>query len=108
MKRSRAFAGVALATTTAAVVWWLGAPHFLSVDGAEPGQAQVSTAAPTTSPGLRSSARPMDSSFFAARRAANPEQSADPLLVHGLRDWFSADPVTLYRQHANRLKQVGL
>ena len=26
----------------------------------------------------------------------------------GLRDWFSADPVTLYRQHANRLKQIGL
>lgn len=28
--------------------------------------------------------------------------------VVGLRDWFSADPVTLYRQHANRLKQLGL
>ena len=28
--------------------------------------------------------------------------------VLGLRDWFSADPVTLYRQHANRLKQIGL
>ena len=28
--------------------------------------------------------------------------------VLGLRDWFSADPVTLYRQHANRLKQMGL
>lgn len=26
----------------------------------------------------------------------------------GLRDWFSTDPVTLYRQHANRLKTVGL
>ena len=26
----------------------------------------------------------------------------------GLRDWFSPDPVTLYRQHANRLKQAGL
>ncbi|MBT9514393.1 MAG: triacylglycerol lipase [Acidovorax sp.] len=26
----------------------------------------------------------------------------------GLRDWFSTDPVTLYRQHANRLKQQGL
>ncbi|MDP3227738.1 MAG: triacylglycerol lipase [Acidovorax sp.] len=26
----------------------------------------------------------------------------------GLRDWFSTDPVTLYRQHANRLKQLGL
>jgi triacylglycerol esterase/lipase EstA (alpha/beta hydrolase family) len=26
----------------------------------------------------------------------------------GLRDWFSADPVTLYRQHANRLKNLGL
>ena len=23
----------------------------------------------------------------------------------GLRDWFSADPVTLYRQHANRLQK---
>lgn len=28
--------------------------------------------------------------------------------VIGLRDWFSVDPVTLYRQHANRLKQLGL
>ena len=28
--------------------------------------------------------------------------------VLGLRDWFSVDPVTLYRQHANRLKQAGL
>ena len=26
----------------------------------------------------------------------------------GLRDWFSADPVTLYRQHANRLQKAGL
>ncbi len=26
----------------------------------------------------------------------------------GLRDWFSTDPVTLYRQHANRLKLQGL
>lgn len=28
--------------------------------------------------------------------------------VLGLRDWFSPDPVTLYRQHANRLKVAGL
>ena len=28
--------------------------------------------------------------------------------VVGLSDWFSVDPVTLYRQHANRLKQLGL
>ncbi len=28
--------------------------------------------------------------------------------VLGLRDWFSPDPVTLYRQHANRLKSAGL
>ncbi|MFN3438433.1 MAG: lipase secretion chaperone [Acidovorax sp.] len=111
MKRSRAFAGVALATTTAAVVWWLGAPHFLSVDGAEPRQAQVSATAPTASPGLRSSPRPMDSSFFAARRAASPDQSADPLLVHGLRDTLeallmeaqaddTADPATLKQRLA--------
>ena len=26
----------------------------------------------------------------------------------GLRDWFSTDPVTLYRQHATRLKAQGL
>ncbi|MCB1978592.1 MAG: triacylglycerol lipase [Burkholderiaceae bacterium] len=26
----------------------------------------------------------------------------------GLRDWFSPDPVALYRQHANRLKNAGL
>lgn len=26
----------------------------------------------------------------------------------GLHDWFSTDPVTLYRQQANRLKQLGL
>jgi triacylglycerol lipase len=28
--------------------------------------------------------------------------------VLGLRDWFSTDPVTLYSQHANRLKVAGL
>ena len=28
--------------------------------------------------------------------------------VIGLRDWFSVDPPTLYRQHANRLKNLGL
>ena len=28
--------------------------------------------------------------------------------VVGLRDWFSVDPVTLYRQQANRLKLLGL
>jgi triacylglycerol lipase len=28
--------------------------------------------------------------------------------VLGLRDWFATDPVTLYRQHANRLKLQGL
>ena len=28
--------------------------------------------------------------------------------VVGLRDWFSTDPVTLYRQQANRLKLLGL
>ena len=28
--------------------------------------------------------------------------------IVGLSDWFSVDPVTLYRQHANRLKQLGL
>ena len=26
----------------------------------------------------------------------------------GLRDWFSTDPVTLYREHATRLKGLGL
>ena len=28
--------------------------------------------------------------------------------VLGVRDWFAADPVTLYRQQANRLKLLGL
>lgn len=28
--------------------------------------------------------------------------------VVGLRDWFAADPVALFRQQANRLKQAGL
>ncbi|MGE0496194.1 MAG: esterase/lipase family protein [Ramlibacter sp.] len=28
--------------------------------------------------------------------------------VVGLRDWFSVDPVSLYRQHANRRRQAGL
>lgn len=28
--------------------------------------------------------------------------------VLGLRDWFSTDPVTVYRGHANRLKNLGL
>jgi triacylglycerol lipase len=28
--------------------------------------------------------------------------------VIGLRDWFSVDPPALYRQHANRLKTLGL
>ena len=29
-------------------------------------------------------------------------------MVLGMRSWFSPDPVTLYRQHANRLKLQGL
>lgn len=28
--------------------------------------------------------------------------------LFGITDWWSASPVTLYRQHANRLKQLGL
>ena len=28
--------------------------------------------------------------------------------VMGLRNWFATDPVTLYRQHANRRRQAGL
>jgi lipase chaperone LimK len=72
------------------VVWWLAEPHSLSVGGASSGQAPVSATSPPASPGLRASARPMDSSFFAARRAASPEHSADPLLVQGLREPLEA------------------
>ncbi|KRD16536.1 lipase chaperone [Acidovorax sp. Root267] len=90
MKRARAFAaGAALAVATAAVVWWLGSQQGLPGAAGlrpEPGAA----AAQATGAGQPPSARPMESSFFATRRATDPDRSEDPLLVHGLRDTLEA------------------
>ncbi|CAN7219563.1 lipase chaperone [Acidovorax sp. LjRoot129] len=89
--RSRAFAAgaVALAAATAAVVWWLGplqgppgagdsffSPRAGSLQGAGAGPQPAAQA--------------LESSFFAARRASDAQHSADPLLVHGLRDTIEA------------------
>ena len=91
MKRSRTLAGVcvALAAATAAVVWWLAPQQTLP--GAVDQRMQTGTAAVPLGGEIRGQpTRPMDDSFFAARRAADSTQSADPLLVDGLRDTLEA------------------
>lgn len=90
MQRSRTLAGVcvALAAATAAVVWWL-APQTLQ-GAVDQRLAAGAAAAHHGSAALRTAARPMDDSFFAARRAADSDHSADPLLVDGLRDTLEA------------------
>lgn len=90
MNRARAFAaGVALVAATAAVVWWLGSQQGLS-GAAGPRSEPDAAAAPTSGAGQSLSARPMESSLFATRRATDPDRSEDPLLVHGLRDTLEA------------------
>lgn len=90
MTRSRAFAaGAALVAALAAAVWWLGSPQGLPGAGdlrSDPSAA----AAQAKIAGRPPSARPMESSFFATRRASDPDHSKDPLLVHGLRDTLEA------------------
>ncbi|MBV7428810.1 MULTISPECIES: lipase secretion chaperone [unclassified Acidovorax] len=111
-KRSRAFAAaVALAAATAAVVWWT-APHGLqSAEDPHPGAGGAGPQAGSARQNPSGSARPMESSFFAARRAAGPDRHEDPLLVHGLRDTLeallmeaqdggAADPATLKQRLA--------
>ena len=92
MKAARALtAGVALAAATAAVVWWLGTPGLPGA--APPPPPPGAAAAPgggVSHTGLSQSAQPMPDSFFTASRTATTGHSADPLLVHGLRDTLEA------------------
>ena len=92
MKAARALtAGVALAAATAAVVWWLGTPGLPGA--APPPTLPGAAAAPgggVSHTGLSQSAQPMPDSFFTASRTATTGHSADPLLVHGLRDTLEA------------------
>ena len=92
MKTARALsAGVALAAATAAVVWWLGTPG--QPGAAPPPPPPGAAAAPgggVSHTGLSQSAQPMPDSFFTASRTATTGHSADPLLVHGLRDTLEA------------------
>lgn len=92
MKAARALsAGVALAAATAAVVWWLGAPGL--PDAASTPTPQGAAAAPAGGAmlaGISQPARPMEDSFFAPGRTVVADHSADPLLVHGLRDTLEA------------------
>ena len=89
--RSRAWAAVAvaLALTTAAVVWWLG---FQGLPGAgAPHQVQGAAAGTATGTrGAQATARGLDTSFFARRQATDAESAVDPLLVDGLRDALEA------------------
>jgi len=90
VNRARAFAaGVALVAATAAVVWWLGSQQGLP-GAVDPRSVPGAAAAPTGGAGQSLLARPMESSFFATRRASDPDRSEDPLLVHGLRDTLEA------------------
>jgi lipase chaperone LimK len=90
VNRARAFAaGVALVAATAAVVWWPGSQQGLP-GAVDPRSVPGAAAAPTGGAGQSLSARPMESSFFATRRATDPDRSEDPLLVHGLRDTLEA------------------
>jgi lipase chaperone LimK len=112
MKRSRTLAGVcvALAAATAALVWWL-APQQ-TVPGAVDQRMQIGAATVPPGGAIRGQAtRPMEDSFFAARRAADLAHSSDPLLVDGLRDTLeallmqaqddgAADPATLKQRLA--------
>ena len=92
MKAARALtAGVALAAATAAVVWWLGTPGLPGA--APPPTLPGAAAAPgggVSHAGLSQSAQPVPDSFFTASRTATTGHSADPLLVHGLRDTLEA------------------
>ena len=90
MASSRAIAaGVALAATLAAVVWWLGSPPGLA-GAVDPRSDAGAVAAQAGSARRPPSARALESSFFAARRATGNSDSADPLLVDGLRDTLEA------------------
>lgn len=108
----RAFAaGVALVATAAAVVWWLGSPQD-PLGAGDARSAGSPASVPTGGTGQNPSARPMENSFFTARRATDPRESTDPLLVHGLRDTLeamlleaqagddAADPATLKQRLA--------
>ncbi len=90
MKRSRTLAGVcvALAAATAAVVWWLAPQTWPGAEDQRPQAGAPAVHHGSAAP--RTAARPMDDSFFAARRAVDSTQSADPLLVNGLRDTLEA------------------
>ena len=90
MKRIRTLVGVcvALAAVTAAVVWWLAPQTWPGAVDQRPQSGAAAVHHGSAAP--RITARPMDDSFFAARRAADSDLSADPLLVDGLRDTLEA------------------
>ncbi|WP_236749214.1 lipase secretion chaperone [Acidovorax carolinensis] len=83
--RARAVAAVALALTTAAAVWWLGAPALPGMGDPHPVQGGAA-AAPAGSLALPSSMQGTDTGFFARRQATGADRTIDPLLVDGLRD----------------------
>lgn len=87
--RTWAVAAAVLALTTAAVVWWQGGPAGLGAGDTH--QPPVGAIAAATSAQVQPSpAQGADNSFFARRRAIATDGSADPLLVHGLRDTLEA------------------
>ena len=92
MPRARALtAGAALLAATAAVVWWLGSPE--GVSGAHElrsGEGAGAASAQNQSAARPVPSRPMENSFFAARRASADGESTDPLLAEGLRDTLEA------------------
>lgn len=93
MASTRAFAaGIALVAAAASLAWWLGLREPAGADaGSLPaGASSAMSQAAGASGGNAAPRRPMEDSFFAARRSASPGQAADPLLVHGLRDTLEA------------------
>ena len=93
MAHTRAFAaGIALVAAAAGLAWWLGlhAPAGGSAGGLPAGPSSATSRAAGVQGGTAGPGRPMEDSFFAARRGASPGQATDPLLVHGLRDTLEA------------------
>ena len=90
MTRPRTLAGVcvAMAAATAAVVWWLAPQTRQGAVDQHPAAGAAAAHHGSATP--RTAARPMEDSFFAARRAADSAHSPDPLLVDGLRDTLEA------------------
>lgn len=80
-----------LAIASAAVAWWLVGPAGWPVVAAGPAQAVSAGAAPTGTPGLHPmSTQGADAATWARHHSGSIDNTADPLLVDGLRNTLEA------------------